>query len=401
MSIYNKQSDNESDLIRSEGMGFDPDGKSILPAYEELIKENMDFDALLASYPLDKELVQGIYELILETVLCQNDRILIASSWYPAELVKSKFMKLKYAHIEYVMECFRKNTTKVEFQPSSYDRGSYLNVGISFLWETSERLNETLAFNIGYRVNKVGYASYRGNDAAYEKKMEDFAEAAMEKVREYSMLFMVIIILVRPISSYSEISVFESSVALLAGVFMADNYYMEYMNDRISTYYLFPFKKKCTSLLKRIVISQVYLIALIAVFYWGFVLMYHPTNYSGVSIAVLYIQCVCACAASMFFMGILCFTATNLLRNIGIGIGCVFLLWLFLTSSITRILPQLLQLFKLSGEVVQDGFLTPYWPSRILYAVVAIGLLFLNLYLVNKQPDYNKKGWCKHGNKGK
>ena len=176
---------------------------------------------------------------------------------------------------------------------------------------------------------------------------------------------------------------------------------MEYMNDRISTYYLFPFKKKCTSLLKRIVISQVYLIALIAVFYWGFVLMYHPTNYSGVSIAVLYIQCVCACAASMFFMGILCFTATNLLRNIGIGIGCVFLLWLFLTSSITRILPQLLQLFKLSGEVVQDGFLTPYWPSRILYAVVAIGLLFLNLYLVNKQPDYNKKGWCKHGNKGK
>ena len=103
----------------------------------------------------------------------------------------------------------------------------------------------------------------------------------------------------------------------------------------------------------------------------------------------------------MFFMGILCFTATNLLRNIGIGIGCLFLLWLFLTSSITRILPQLLQPFKLSGEVVQDGFLTPYWPSRILYVVVAIGLLFLNLYLVNKQPDYNKKGWCKHGNKGK
>ena len=290
---------------------------------------------------------------------------------------------------------------QVEFQPSAYDRGSYLNVGISFLWEASKGLNETLAFNIGYRVDKAGYASYRGNDAAYEKKMEDFAEAAMEKVREYSMLFMVIIILVRPISSYSEISVLESSVALLAGVFMADNYYMEYMNDRISTYYLFPFKKKCTSLLKRIVISQVYLIALIAVFYWGFVLMYHPTNYSGVSIAVLYIQCVCACAASMFFMGILCFTATNLLRNIGIGIGCSFLLWLFLTSSITRILPQLLQPFELLEEVVQDVFLTPYWPSRILYASFAIGLLFLNLYLVNKQPDYNRKGWCKHGNKGK
>lgn len=76
---------------------------------------------------------------------------------------------------------------QVEFQPSAYDRGSYLNVGISFLWEASKGLNETLAFIIGYRVDKAGYASYRGNDAAYEKKMEDFAEAAMEKVREYRL----------------------------------------------------------------------------------------------------------------------------------------------------------------------------------------------------------------------
>lgn len=53
------------------------------------------------------------------------------------------------------------------------------------MWEASERLNETLAFSIGYRVDKAGYASYRGNDAAYEEKMEHFAEAAMEKVREY------------------------------------------------------------------------------------------------------------------------------------------------------------------------------------------------------------------------
>lgn len=51
-------------------MGYDPDGKVILQTYEELIKENMDFDALLTAHPLDKELVQGIYELILETVLC-------------------------------------------------------------------------------------------------------------------------------------------------------------------------------------------------------------------------------------------------------------------------------------------------------------------------------------------
>ena len=76
---------------------------------------------------------------------------------------------------------------QVEFQPSSYDRGSYLNVGISFLWETSKGLNETLAFNIGYRVDKVGYASYTGDDVTFAEKVEHFAEVVLENVRGYRL----------------------------------------------------------------------------------------------------------------------------------------------------------------------------------------------------------------------
>lgn len=214
----------------------------------------------------------------------------------------------------------------------------------------------------------------------------------------YSMLFMVIIILVRPIMSYNEIvSVLESSVALLAGVFMADIYYMEYMNERISTYSLFPIKQKRGSILKRAFISQLYLIVLVAVFYWGFVLVYHPTNYSGVPVISLYASCMGACAASMFFMGTFCFTATNLMRNIGLAIGLLFFFWLLLTSTIIRVLPEILQLFKLSGEVVQDGYLIPFWPSRILYVVCAVALMYWNLHLVNQQPDFNKKGGVNMG----
>lgn len=58
--------------------------------------------------------VYGIYELILETVLCSSEKILIASNWYPAELVRSKFLKLNYSHIEYVLDCFKRNTSKVK-----------------------------------------------------------------------------------------------------------------------------------------------------------------------------------------------------------------------------------------------------------------------------------------------
>ena len=77
-------------------------------------QDNINFDDLLISHPYEKEMIRGIYELIMETVLCQNEKILIASNWYPANLVKGKLLKLNYSHIEYVLECMKKNTTKVK-----------------------------------------------------------------------------------------------------------------------------------------------------------------------------------------------------------------------------------------------------------------------------------------------
>lgn len=69
---------------------------------------------LRETYPNEEELIQGIYQLILETVLCKNERMIIASGEYPAELVRSKFLKLNYMHICYVTSCMKKNTSKVK-----------------------------------------------------------------------------------------------------------------------------------------------------------------------------------------------------------------------------------------------------------------------------------------------
>ena len=81
--------------------------------YAELIRENIDIDGLLEKYPYDQNLINGIYDMVLETVLCRNETILIASNEYPAELVKSRFMKLTDSNIEYALNCMRTNTTKV------------------------------------------------------------------------------------------------------------------------------------------------------------------------------------------------------------------------------------------------------------------------------------------------
>ena len=58
-------------------------------------------------------MIEGIYELILETVLSQKDKIYIAKDCYPAELVKSRFLKLDFGHIEYILTCMKDNTAKV------------------------------------------------------------------------------------------------------------------------------------------------------------------------------------------------------------------------------------------------------------------------------------------------
>ncbi len=50
---------------------------------------------------------------MLETVCARRKVIRIAGDDYPAELVKSKFMKLNSSHIQFVIDCMHQNTTKI------------------------------------------------------------------------------------------------------------------------------------------------------------------------------------------------------------------------------------------------------------------------------------------------
>ena len=83
-------------------------------AYTHIIKQNIAYDDLLRRYPHEQDLIEGILDLILEVVLSKSRTLFIASGEYPAELVRSKFLKLDYSHIEYVLSCFQANTTKVK-----------------------------------------------------------------------------------------------------------------------------------------------------------------------------------------------------------------------------------------------------------------------------------------------
>ena len=89
------------------------DEKDAYKIYEEIIKDNIEYEHLINAKRLDRDRINEILDLILETVCSKRKRILIAGDEYPAELVKAKFMKLDSSHIEFVLDCMQENTTKV------------------------------------------------------------------------------------------------------------------------------------------------------------------------------------------------------------------------------------------------------------------------------------------------
>lgn len=108
-------SENKSNhIVSADGIGSEEDEMETLHAYQSLIKDNLDYDSLLVSHPHDKNQIDEIVDLIVETVMCKSDKVLIASNWYSGALVRGKFMKLDYSHVEYVLHCLEGNTSKIK-----------------------------------------------------------------------------------------------------------------------------------------------------------------------------------------------------------------------------------------------------------------------------------------------
>lgn len=81
--------------------------------YKEIIMENIDYEILLDELTYDAEPLEEILELIVDTVSSSKSTIRISGDNKPAEVVRSRFLKLNGEHIRFVLECLRKNTTQV------------------------------------------------------------------------------------------------------------------------------------------------------------------------------------------------------------------------------------------------------------------------------------------------
>ena len=92
---YSDQSNIGSNHIRPDHDGMRCEqGTQKVGTYSEMIKNNIDFEILLQEHERETDLVEEIFQLILEIVMTEKDTVRIAKE-------------------QYVLECMSKNTTEI------------------------------------------------------------------------------------------------------------------------------------------------------------------------------------------------------------------------------------------------------------------------------------------------
>ena len=80
-------------------------------SYREMVMENIEYDIIVTA--TNRERLNEIVELIVDTICSTQDYIVIGGDKKPAEVVKSQFCKLKSEHIRFVLDSMNENTSRV------------------------------------------------------------------------------------------------------------------------------------------------------------------------------------------------------------------------------------------------------------------------------------------------
>ena len=81
--------------------------------YEEIIRQNLDYDLLCQEPKFDKDRFQEMINIMLDAVCSTAPTIRINGEDMPQQVVKSRFLKLNSSHIEYVFEVMNKNPSDI------------------------------------------------------------------------------------------------------------------------------------------------------------------------------------------------------------------------------------------------------------------------------------------------
>ena len=110
---------------------------------EEYFSRSLEMDLLLRLYPDDEDTLYQIVNLLVDTCATNRKLLHIAGDDKPAEVVRSRFMKLNADHIRFVLKCLAENSSPIRnmkqyllaslYNAPTTMQFSYYNVDEAFL----------------------------------------------------------------------------------------------------------------------------------------------------------------------------------------------------------------------------------------------------------------------------
>ena len=123
---------------------------------EQYFREQLSYGDLVKEYPREKEMIDGILTMIVDTCSSNRQMIRIAGDDKPAAVVQGQFMKLTGDHIRFVLQGLKNNTTQVR-NIRQYLMGSLYNAPLTIDAFYTAQVNHDL---YGTDENEEGSDAY-------------------------------------------------------------------------------------------------------------------------------------------------------------------------------------------------------------------------------------------------
>ena len=111
---------------------------------EEYFSRSLEIDLLLRLYPDDEDTLYQIVNLLVDTCATNRKTLRIAGDDKPAEVVRSRFMKLNADHIRFVLKCLAENSNPIR-NMKQYLLASLYNSPTTMQLSYQNQINHDLA----------------------------------------------------------------------------------------------------------------------------------------------------------------------------------------------------------------------------------------------------------------
>ena len=113
-SRCNKTKENDTEMSETDPFySEESDEMSKRTQLEEFFSQSLEVELLLRLCPDDEDTIYQIVDLLVDTCATKRKMLQIAGDDKPAEVVRSRFMKLNADHIRFVLKCLAENSSPI------------------------------------------------------------------------------------------------------------------------------------------------------------------------------------------------------------------------------------------------------------------------------------------------